>query len=501
MKKRFFLISLLLLAGQPVFAEDECADAACREEALGEAESRLSETYQAVHERLDKKAREELKKAQTAWEAEKNASLARQRYELLEARLREMESAAQSLSAPLGERGAEAGAPEVAAQIQPALAAQPASEEQWWVQVGSFKTVEQAEAMRQNLDKKGFQSQVGQSGEWYAVRLSPGQADKAEAEKQRQQYEKKSKSQAMLIKTGGETAPPGSPAPAKTARAGGPTLLALLYTDGQVPYLYPLAVREKGKYREATLKELESFTIFDRGQRIGEFNLQRLVAQTDCKSKKLGQGASDLSGEDLPVSEENDLIPLQGALLAMNSAAPSNATQSRAVPLPIERLALDNEQEAALLKTLENRFKLHLKELPKGYGGFAEPLAINLHEVNVYDLNGDGKAEYFAVASLPLAAKSPDQAAARASLFAWVELEDNRAAPLFDLFMPPQADAPDSVGYRVVDVIDLDGNAIPETVLQVGHGQNRRFEIYEYRQDRFEAVFSGAAVACSEKKR
>ncbi len=504
---RVLLLSLCLscLPYSLIAEEKDCADTespraeqTCRERLLMKAEAELKAGYRQLDARLDQASRESLRESHQAWLAHRRGSVETLRHTLVNQRIRELEIYARQLEQLRERKPPELPVPPVIASRAanpppPAGEDEPADAgEQWAVQVGSFRDEQRAEKMLQSLAKQEWRAEIVKNGKWFAVRLQPAFPTREQAMAQRKKYENQSGDQAMLVRHRGGAAP----------GANRETVLGLVFAeaageDGLQARLFPLARLRDGEYAatgaDSLAGEIQDFNLFDRGNRVGAFQLSSVPGHhLGCEQMVVAAGDSNLGADYLEALREEGL-PGASVLLALNQGAAANATQDQARPLGLEYLALDAAQERALLEHIAKRFMAREKKLPKGHE-LLKPVEINLHTVNVYDLNADGQVEYLAVAGAPV--RNAEGKEEIASLLVWVELQADRVTPVFDMFAPPRPEAADSVAYTLVGIMDLNADSLPEMLLRVDGKKGSEFRIYEYRDSGFKQVFSSARLDC-----
>lgn len=268
--------------------------------------------------------------------------------------------------------------------------------------------------------------------------------------------------------------------------------------------IYPVSLYSKGIYKDASvssdsvkeglnlvLNEYKDFTIFQKGVKIGELQVTKIQKEDfDCNEILVGIGNANISGDtnkilpfDNPTrassfKEGRDISYVMKHLVALNSDSRTVKTQKRSSPL---KTVLSQIQKDKLLEIVKQKYGEHKIEKK-----FLRDIKIKTSKS--YDLNGNGAIEHILITTI----KVEDGIA---NLVIFAKIEDNNVVPLTYLFDIEYSNSWGK-GYDLVDVLDIDGNGIPEVILEFGGYEVRYFEIYQFNQGKFQKVFSGAGYGC-----
>lgn len=243
--------------------------------------------------------------------------------------------------------------------------------------------------------------------------------------------------------------------------------------------------------RKALLSKYKSFTVYDRGEIFDSVQIDKTELQDfDCEELSVGIGDSNSgpskklieSLSDAPVfygSKSGRKISYQiKTFIAINSDSPAAITQRNSSPKPF--------------KLSEEQFK-QLKSFAKKYL-VQKNAEIKEDEVKIetflsYDFNNDGIIEHI------LVAKVENDKTKESSVFV-VKFSGNDIVPLLNESLSNEPSSWGN-GYSFLDVIDIDGDAIPEIIFEVKGYESTGYEIYHFNKDGyFEKTYSTVTYGC-----
>lgn len=291
----------------------------------------------------------------------------------------------------------------------------------------------------------------------------------------------------------------------------GPSVVALLVirqdriAEDTVFEILPLTLRTDSAYRAITgwevpgardvvrgdsiLRVHPRYAVFRRGERIGSVVVDTVVQDHfDCSELFVGKGQVTWEVPTGP-APSGEAVWRQGsvggeevdyglsALVALDDRAPALDTQHRSIP---GSAALTADQRSLLVDEAGRR----LAEQAGAEAGSE----VDVRSLVSYDLDGDGTDEHLLVAG----SRGDDR---WHSVVLAGHLQDGAWVPLL---AESRSEEPDAWGdgYRLLDVLDLDGDAVPEVVFEVGGYEATSYRIFRFTGDAFEEVFSEVLYGC-----
>lgn len=254
--------------------------------------------------------------------------------------------------------------------------------------------------------------------------------------------------------------------------------------------------------RRSVLNAVQSFTVLDREQPLGEFNVQKLDAsQFSCSTLLTGQGEftdkKSLSNlfEALP-KENSDSFRGGSSEKQFDESFRFTIAVHQHNPTPTVQLPQANPSQykndilAAATTAIE--------QSPQAEKITGETI---IEQTTLYDLNHDGQPEIFATVRKGRDPKSiPNTEVGEskdltAYVNVWLSYQDKKPIVLSSKaspYIPRFARRP----YDVIGMIDIDGNGIEEVIVRNNGYEHSVFGIYELNNNQLKSVFHGAGYGC-----
>ena len=250
--------------------------------------------------------------------------------------------------------------------------------------------------------------------------------------------------------------------------------------------------RREGEKAEADslLKVHPAYEVFRRGERIASFRVDEVVrAPFYCSELQVGQGRAELGKDVSALVRDSAALswstsvdgqptrPRLTLLLALDASARAVGTQSRSRPLDVPL----SEDETSTLT--EAAFRALVSS-----GGAVERERVRIEDRRAYDFDLDGVPEHVVVAAA-------DPGRGRRTVLLAGRFRGGRWLPLAGRgHINSRVDW--GRGVRLLDVLDLDGDAIPEVVIEIGGYEAFRYEVLAYTAEGLEPVFSEVLFGC-----
>jgi hypothetical protein len=252
------------------------------------------------------------------------------------------------------------------------------------------------------------------------------------------------------------------------------------------------------------LSAIQSFTVVDQGNELGQFTVEQLgVGQFACSSMLIGQG--EFTGESLPAlydslsaahtSQLGGFIEGQKydeswrSVIAIHQYTPSDTPI-----LDPDSQAIDEAQWSADL--LATAASLWTESNP---GATSSEQVVE--RVRTFDLNGDGQPEVFGTVRQGRDPKTltteqigqPGEAIVYANI--WLSYLGEEPMVISSQVVPYEYPVT-RIPYDVIGVVDITGNGIQEVIVQINDYESTSFGIYEFNGVELEQVFTGAGYGC-----
>ena len=282
--------------------------------------------------------------------------------------------------------------------------------------------------------------------------------------------------------------------------------------------LYPVCKYSNGKYEEASIApesteshpefvlcNTKDFKVFRKGTEIGNFSVSKIeVGGYYCSGIFVGSGSSTIPDSVLKIRPSDNFTESSGfnegvdfsyqmkRFVAINSNSKTIKTQNHSKPFNIKLSSNQHEQLMNIARKVYQENKVDSQFL--GH--------IEIKTSTSYDLQGNGTIEQLLITTV----RVPDDTiltegdstiidSSTATAVIWATINKNEVTPILHEFDKERSDSWGE-GFELVDVLDIDGDSVPEIILE-GQGYEYNFcLIYKYANGKFELVFSGAGYGC-----
>jgi len=269
-------------------------------------------------------------------------------------------------------------------------------------------------------------------------------------------------------------------------------LLIGKYSDGKYKVVSYWGGNVKGMVssRKVLLNAHEKFTVFSKGTAIKEVTIKEICTTGfDCEELTVGCGESkplvnnlkdfqsNLTTESLGGSKGKPFWYKTTYYIALNSDSSAIDTQQYSTPL---NNLIPEEHKKSIYEYAKNKL-LQKNELIKSQD-------INIPTLLTYNLNRDKLKDYIVVA------KAENDKTKESGIFV-VNVIDDKVVPILakDLTNRPSSWGN---GYKLADVLDIDGDRKPEIIFQVRGYESTGYEIYKWKDNQFIQVFDDVTYGC-----
>jgi len=304
------------------------------------------------------------------------------------------------------------------------------------------------------------------------------------------------------------------------------TVFGLLYVkdnncaDQIVTELYPICKFSNGKFEEVSiqtdsghccpdfiLRKVKDFTVFESGSVIGRFEVSEVgIGGYDCSDILVGRGTTDIPNTTLRAKSEDKFEEVNelraGELLSYKQ---KRLSSQNLVPKAVGAQNLARPLDKILTKKqVNNLIELAKKKYEETNDGVRFLDSIRVEISKSYDLDGDAKIEQLFVTSAKIEhiikgkCESGDTSWREESelrLTLWVQLDDSQYKLISHSIDKKVSDSWDE-SYEFIDLLDIDGNNIPELIMESYGYEYYSFQVYRFSRGKFELVFDGAGYGC-----
>ncbi|MBD2097068.1 hypothetical protein H6F90_18370 [Trichocoleus sp. FACHB-591] len=255
---------------------------------------------------------------------------------------------------------------------------------------------------------------------------------------------------------------------------------------------------------QSLLSAMQNFTVLNQGEKLGEFQVQKLgISQFACSTKLTGQGnfSSERSLEAIFNSLPEDQVGgFSGSIgdkqfdeswrwtIALSQYNPAkNAT---ATP--------DATAEAKYRQDLTTTANALFSQNPQLQDVTGETV---VEEISVVDLNQDSQPEVYGLVRQGTDPKNRSSRDARdagvvgAYANVWLTYSNQQPQTLASQVTPYSAIAA-RPAYDLITTVDINGDGIQEAIVRNTGYESTSFGIYEYKENQLKQVFSGAGYGC-----
>lgn len=248
-------------------------------------------------------------------------------------------------------------------------------------------------------------------------------------------------------------------------------------------------IKDMISQRKSILEKHKKFKVYRHGELLGELTVSEVhTAPFDCEELFVGSSHENIihevkkyesnTSETFGGFNQNGKFEYKNTrFLAINSDSPSIQTQQRSRPLstvvPENTKNLINKYAANALVKQNNQIK---------------ETDIKITTLLSYDFNNDSNAEYLVVA------KGENDNTKQSGIFV-LKIEGSKVIPLLNKGI---ANRPSSWGngYELLDVLDIDGDKIPELIFETKGYESTGYDIYKLKNNKYIIVFSDITYGC-----
>jgi hypothetical protein len=237
--------------------------------------------------------------------------------------------------------------------------------------------------------------------------------------------------------------------------------------------------------RSKIIKSHPKYTVFTNGSPTATISFNKTAFENfDCSRLVVGR-ASKIQEvpQQIPTMgrtgfiDGKDISYSHGVSLAINSSSPTINTQTRSKPI-------DTKITSAIQSLLLNCATTELKKHNK----FVRPDSVHMSIVTSYSLGPDSSIDY--IFSATAETKESNE-----SIAIVANIVNNTAHTRLSLHATNEPSSWGN-GYELLDVLDLDGDQVPELVFKVGYYEATGFEIYKMQNHNFQKAFEIVPWGC-----
>lgn len=253
--------------------------------------------------------------------------------------------------------------------------------------------------------------------------------------------------------------------------------------------------------------KVKDFTIFKRGDEIGKFNVAKIErGGLNCYGFWAGVGNCTISDSLLKAlgsehSNAENYTDQPVFLTALNSSSGAVKTQIHSAPL---KTTLSEIQKKKLLEIARQKYqdqKVDQKFLKN----------MKIEKSISYDLDGDGTIEHFLKTSIETIDTEYAEAIETGNstdstpyihedtkiMLIWARIDGQNVTTIPISAKEGKFDVWENA-YDLVDVLDIDGDTIPEVVFvaEIAQIEYAGFQIYQFINGKFQLVYFGAGSGC-----
>lgn len=255
---------------------------------------------------------------------------------------------------------------------------------------------------------------------------------------------------------------------------------------------------------QSLLSAVQNFTVLNQGEKLGEFQVQKLgVSQFACSTKVTGQG--DFSTEQ-PLEAVFNSLPEDQAGGFSGSIGNKEFDESWRWTIALSQYSPaktaiatpDATTEAKYRQDLTNTANTLFAQDPQLQNVAGE---IAVEKISVVDLNQDGQPEVYGLVRKGIDPKnqsseiSRDAGVVGAYANVWLAYSNQQPQALASQVTPYSAIAA-RPAYDLITTVDINGDGIQEAIVKNTGYESTSFGIYEYQGNQLKQVFSGAGYGC-----
>lgn len=255
---------------------------------------------------------------------------------------------------------------------------------------------------------------------------------------------------------------------------------------------------------QSLLSAVQNFTVLNQGQKLGDFQVQKLgVSQFACSTKLTGQG--NYSGEQ-PLEALFSILPEDQVGGFSGSIGDKQFDESWRWTIALSQYNPAKTAIAAPDTTTEAKYRQDLTTTAKTL--FSQDQQLQnvageavVEKISVVDLNQDGQPEIYGLVRQGADPKNRSSREARdagiVGVYAnmWLTYSSQQPQTLASQVTPYSAIAA-RPAYDLIITVDINGDGIQEAIVRNTGYESTSFGIYEYQGNQLKQVFSGAGYGC-----
>ena len=254
---------------------------------------------------------------------------------------------------------------------------------------------------------------------------------------------------------------------------------------------------------QSLLSAVQNFTVLNQGEKLGEFQVQKLgISQFACSTKLTGQG--NFSTEQ-PLEAVFNRLPEDQVGGFAGSIGNKQYDESWRWTIALSQYHPAKTAIATPDATAEAKYRQDLTSTANAL--FAQdPQSQNVagetvvEKISVVDLNQDGQPEVYGLVRQGVDPKnrsreSRDAGVVGAYANVWLTYSNQQPQTLSSQVTPYSAIAA-RPAYDLITTVDINGDGIQEAIVRNTGYESTSFGIYEYQGNQLKQVFSGAGYVC-----
>nr|WP_290221251.1 hypothetical protein [Trichocoleus desertorum] len=255
---------------------------------------------------------------------------------------------------------------------------------------------------------------------------------------------------------------------------------------------------------QSLLSAVQNFTVLNQGEKLGEFQVQKLgISQFACSTKLTGQG--NFSSEQ-PLETVFNSLPADQAGGFSGSIGNKQFDESWRWTIALSQYNPAKTAIATPDATTEAKYRQDLTTTANALFS-QDPQLQNVagetvvEKISVVDLNQDGQLEVYGLVRKGTDPKSQSSRDARdagivgAYANVWLTYNNQQPQTLASQVTPYSAIAA-RPAYELITTVDVNGDGIQEAIVRNTGYESTSFGIYEYKDNQLKQVFSGAGYGC-----
>jgi hypothetical protein len=248
------------------------------------------------------------------------------------------------------------------------------------------------------------------------------------------------------------------------------------------------------------LNAIQNFTVISDRQKLGDFQVEKpIISQFSCSSMITGQGK--FQGQT-SLQTVFDQIPKQQESRSNGYIRSQRYDQTWRSAIAVNQVSALSKSpaiaEADRTRYRQDILALGKTAIAKVANGVSVPGEAMVESIQVVDLDQDGSPEIFGKVKQGPAPQATGSQRPNPTGFAavWVSYKGGQLKTLETIQASVSQFGSEHSTYDLLDTIDLNGDGIDEVIAQRIGYESISFEIYGYKNNQLDRVFSGAGYGC-----